>query len=229
MNVSRLRELGVGKRRLGDPLFTDGDAECRMFVREGILDLDDELLYHQVVVTFPCDVPNCEETFSSLLEFEMHYNSRHRFRCSQCRKQLPSAHFLDLHLSETHDSFFAAQAERKPMFRCFVEECPIVSQDILQRRSHCIEAHSFPHDFRYDSSHKKSKEKAQVKPTSSTETAATVDVLQASKDIKHFTFGKGKQGKTFSSKPWHTKGKTNHKKTTTEISTAELMDTLPPP
>lgn len=71
--------------------------------------------YFNRVNTFPCEVPGCQVTFSSLLDFEMHYNSCHRFICSQCRKPLPSAHFLDLHLSETHDSFFAAQAARKPM------------------------------------------------------------------------------------------------------------------
>lgn len=67
------------------------------------------------VAVFPCEVPGCKEVFSSVLQFDMHYNSCHRFICCQCKKPLPSAHLLDLHISESHDSFFAAQAERKPM------------------------------------------------------------------------------------------------------------------
>lgn len=35
--------------------------------------------------------------------------------CSVCRKILPSAHLLDLHVSENHDSFFAVKAEKQPM------------------------------------------------------------------------------------------------------------------
>ena len=33
--------------------------------------------------------------------------------CSVCGAALPSAHLLSLHISEAHDSFFAAQAARK--------------------------------------------------------------------------------------------------------------------
>lgn len=62
-----------------------------------------------------CHVPNCNNHFDTVFAYENHYNAFHRYLCSQCRKQLPSAHLLDLHLSERHDSFFAAQAERKPM------------------------------------------------------------------------------------------------------------------
>lgn len=34
-------------------------------------------------------------------------------RCSICKAVLPTLHFLDIHISELHDSFFAAQAARK--------------------------------------------------------------------------------------------------------------------
>lgn len=50
-----------------------------------------------------------------MLQYDQHYNSYHRFTCSQCSKSLPSSHLLDLHLMEAHDAFFAAQAEKKPM------------------------------------------------------------------------------------------------------------------
>ena len=35
------------------------------------------------------------------------------FECSICHVQLLTGHYLDLHLLEVHDSFFAAQAARR--------------------------------------------------------------------------------------------------------------------
>ncbi|XP_054288232.1 zinc finger protein 511-like [Macrosteles quadrilineatus] len=231
----RLKKLGVGRRLSNDPLFAEGDRVCRMFLREGIIDIDDEQLCHQVVAVFPCDVPGCKETFASLMEFDMHYNSRHRYACRECNKHLPTGHLLDLHISETHDSFFAAQAERKPMYQCFVEECSVVSQDDVQRRKHCIEVHSFPPDFRFDQSRKKGNKKNTNKNKTSEpcEEAMMVDETQEKKPQKGkpITFGRGKQGKMFV-KPWHAKGKEqkttpNDKTEQSEISTCELMEALP--
>uniref|UniRef100_A0A1B6J4M3 C2H2-type domain-containing protein n=1 Tax=Homalodisca liturata TaxID=320908 RepID=A0A1B6J4M3_9HEMI len=230
-SFANLRRLGVGKRVPEDPIFAAGDVLCHMFVRQGVVDIDDEQLCHEVVASFPCEVPGCQETFSALLDFEMHYNSRHRNICSQCRKPLPSAHLLDLHISESHDSFFAAQAERKPMFRCFVEDCSVVSKDISERRSHCIEVHNFPHDFRYDQSLKKGKKTNQQKKPEREGEAMAVDEVNQKKPTtkKAFTFGHSKQGKTFSSKPWHAQGKKPQNKPVPieEMDTNDLMDTLP--
>jgi hypothetical protein len=33
----------------------------------------------------------------------------HKFECAMCHACLPSAHLLELHLEELHDSYFAAQ------------------------------------------------------------------------------------------------------------------------
>lgn len=67
-----------------------------------------------------CNVPGCRKQFDTVFAYESHYNSLHRYLCAECRKCLPSAHLLDLHLSERHDSFFAVQVEKgiKPMV-CF--------------------------------------------------------------------------------------------------------------
>lgn len=67
------------------------------------------------VAKFPCHMMGCVLKFDSLLQYELHYNSSHHYYCNECSKQLPSPHLLDLHISETHDSFFLAQAQRKPM------------------------------------------------------------------------------------------------------------------
>jgi hypothetical protein len=37
------------------------------------------------------------------------------YACSVCKKQLISAHLLDLHVSENHDSYFDLQKDKKPM------------------------------------------------------------------------------------------------------------------
>lgn len=46
----------------------------------------------------------------------------HKFECSTCHACLPTAHLLDIHVAEVHDSFFAAQAARRlPVYLCLVE------------------------------------------------------------------------------------------------------------
>lgn len=52
MAEAELRKLGVGKRLPDDPLFAAGDKLCRIYVREGIVDVDDEDLCHQVYVPY---------------------------------------------------------------------------------------------------------------------------------------------------------------------------------
>lgn len=37
------------------------------------------------------------------------------YTCSVCKKKLISAHLLDLHVSENHDSYFDIQKLKKPM------------------------------------------------------------------------------------------------------------------
>lgn len=76
-------------------------------------------LFYRLIESFPCCVPTCNLVFKTVAEFDMHYNSFHRFVCSQCNKPLASPHLLDLHLSEMHDSFFHMLAGRKPMVSAF--------------------------------------------------------------------------------------------------------------
>lgn len=87
------------------------------------------------IAKFPCSVFGCMLEFDSLLQYEMHYNSSHRYICSECRKRLPSPHLLDLHISETHDSFFLAQTQRNPMV-CYIIK--LVTLCITPRLQKCI-------------------------------------------------------------------------------------------
>lgn len=39
------------------------------------------------------------------------------YDCSVCKKKLISAHLLDLHVAEYHDSYFELEKDKKPMVR----------------------------------------------------------------------------------------------------------------
>ncbi|KAK7792704.1 hypothetical protein R5R35_007519 [Gryllus longicercus] len=202
--IEQLTALGQGRRHPTDPFFVAGDEVCKATERQGVYDIDEEELCHQGVPAFPCHIPGCCAVFELLMDFEMHYNSLHRYPCSVCKKQLPSAHLLDLHVAESHDSFFQVQSERMPMYQCYVEECGEKFSTPKDRRDHCISLHKFPHDFRFDSSWKqkgnvkKHKKKANVEVTD-------VDMQQdghhseAKRPAKNVFRGKGKRG----GRMWH--------------------------
>jgi hypothetical protein len=46
--IDMLRKLGMGRRQPCDPFFAEGDAVCRAGKREGIVEIDDEDLCHEV-------------------------------------------------------------------------------------------------------------------------------------------------------------------------------------
>lgn len=119
--------------------------------------------------------------------------------CSVCKKKLISAHLLDLHVSENHDSYFDIAKLKKPMvtklqklktcdiltnlflkFACYLEECKHKSSTPEDRKDHCIKIHKFPHDFRFDKVASKKKS-----PSNSMDT--TEDPLSAAKP-KYTTF-----------------------------------------
>ncbi len=52
-----------------------------------------------------CSLPPHEDTlvFSTFQEFEIHYAKSHANRCSECRRNFPTEHFLGLHIGENHD------------------------------------------------------------------------------------------------------------------------------
>ena len=130
-------------RTPSDPFFADGDAVCGMRTCAYLTQDDDERLLHPDYPDFPC--PDCPETFRQLIDFETHYATMHRHECGQphCRRSFPSAHLLELHLSETHDSFFAALSAKKPSFGCFLQKCGEKFWTAEERKSHCVRKHEF--------------------------------------------------------------------------------------
>ncbi|XP_063710103.1 zinc finger protein 511 [Culicoides brevitarsis] len=142
--------------------FLSGSNSCLpKFIKHGIVrDFEEpEESQNSSSESISCNIPGCVNIFNSAREYESHYNSVHRYTCNTCHKHLPSPHLLDLHIEETHDSFFAVTAARKPNFACYVEECCHKSIDAAARRDHCIKVHKFPHDFRFDKVVKAKKKK----------------------------------------------------------------------
>lgn len=165
---------------------------------------------------------HCNVQFDTVFAYDNHYNAQHRYLCTQCQKHLPSAHLLDLHLSEQHDSFFAVQAERKPMVRlpfnilchfldtyipissqyaCFLEECPHKSSTPAERRDHCITQHKLPHDFRFGTKKSGGQSSNKLKPepaTATKEFQQSTDGMHSmtTQHLKIISFGHG-QAKTF--------------------------------
>uniref|UniRef100_A0A1B6CLS2 C2H2-type domain-containing protein n=1 Tax=Clastoptera arizonana TaxID=38151 RepID=A0A1B6CLS2_9HEMI len=223
MDIENLKLVGVGRRQPNDDLFVSGDQICRMFKREGIVDIDEEQLCHKIISIFQCELANCPREFTSILEYEDHYNSCHRFTCIVCKKSLPSSHLLDIHISETHDSFFLAQADRKPMYKCYVEDCDVKSLNAAERKSHCIVEHKLPPNFRFDCAPKKN-----IKKRNDNQMDVTEDKPKAPTKGP-FTFGYNSQQKFCQRKPWHKRGNRSTLKPDKEqpLEMSQLMDTLP--
>ncbi|XP_015433413.1 PREDICTED: zinc finger protein 511 [Dufourea novaeangliae] len=154
-----LQNIGVGLRPIDDPFFEDSYRACKIFQRKGVtVDIDEELC-HEPIKEFPCYATGCITTFKTLVDFEMHYNSNHRYVCSECKKSLHNSRLLDIHIQETHDSFFQVLSTKQPMYQCYVSECDLKFNDPVERKDHCINIHMFPKNFRFDNaSHSVKKE-----------------------------------------------------------------------
>ena len=164
---SYVARLGVHMRGAGDDFFAEGDSVCAMRTCQYMTQVDIEEFLHKDYEEFACSVPGCQARFSQLIDSETHYNAKHRHTCSQCKKCLPSPHLLDLHLSENHDSYFQLLAAKKPSFQCFLETCLERFWSPKDRREHCIQIHSFPKNFKFDVSSKKSSSTRNSKASSS--------------------------------------------------------------
>ncbi|XP_035901176.1 protein lethal(2)k10201 [Anopheles stephensi] len=177
-----LQRYAVGPRAKDDEFFRDGNAYIKPFVKLGVLSEFPAAEAEPEDVEISCNVPDCNFFCQSVVDYELHYNAQHRYTCAQCKKSLPNAHFLDLHLSETHDSYFAAQvqAANRPMYACYLEECKHRSKDPAERRDHCIREHKFPHNFRFDK-----QTHSQSKAGKSTKTAVPMDTENVTSPISN--------------------------------------------
>ncbi|XP_027724516.1 zinc finger protein 511-like [Vombatus ursinus] len=133
----------------GHPLFEDGDVQRHAYLQDVITQVS-QVPERPRVAAFGCHVAGCQQEFGSLEAYEHHYRSLHTHVCSVCRRSFPSAHLLDVHILEWHDSLFQLLAERQSMHRCLVEGCPDRFRGSRERKEHLVRAHRYPPDFRFD-------------------------------------------------------------------------------
>ncbi|XP_054456589.1 zinc finger protein 511 [Anoplopoma fimbria] len=134
-------------------LFEDGDIHRHMYLQDLYVSQDDNKPTLSVS-EFACHISGCSAVFSSLEEYEHHYNSLHRHVCCSCRRSLPSARLLDIHIQEWHDSLFTILAQRQDMYQCLVEGCGQKFRTGKHRKEHLIRIHKYPPDFRFDKTKK---------------------------------------------------------------------------
>ncbi|XP_002741505.1 zinc finger protein 511-like [Saccoglossus kowalevskii] len=144
------------KRRLppDDLFFEDGDVECFLQAKQYPLDLEDDDT-EPSVPEFKCHEPRCNDLFTSIQAYEIHYNSKHRYVCNHCKRFFPSNHLLDIHVLEWHDALFQMLAEKQNMYCCLIESCGERFKTTKDRKSHLVKIHKYPTNFRFDKTAKR--------------------------------------------------------------------------
>jgi hypothetical protein len=96
------------------PAETEADRETSQQPAAKITELDPAAAAAESTFNMRCSLPPHREPvkFASYEEFEAHYHKTHTNRCLECRKNLPSAHLLSLHIEEMHDAFAVVKRER---------------------------------------------------------------------------------------------------------------------
>lgn len=56
--------------------------------------------------------PHAALSFSTYDEYDIHYKKSHLHRCVECERNLPTEHFLNLHIAENHDPLNEAKKAR---------------------------------------------------------------------------------------------------------------------
>ncbi|KAK8397635.1 hypothetical protein O3P69_004429 [Scylla paramamosain] len=147
---SYLASLGVHHYAWHDPLLAEGLAVCTPLNKTPCIDVDEEEFFHPSVDSLVCNVGGCKKTFTTVADYAAHQRSCHQHVCSSCKQSFPTHHLLDLHLLEAHDTLFQLMAEKNPQYQCFLETCQEKFRNPTERKTHCIEAHKFPSNFRFD-------------------------------------------------------------------------------
>ncbi|KAK3725504.1 hypothetical protein LTR37_000474 [Vermiconidia calcicola] len=96
-----------------------------------------------------CQLPSHKPLkFASYPEYESHYQQAHTNRCTDCRKNFPTGHFLELHIAENHDPIAASKRDAgEKTYSCFVEGCEKICSEWQKRRSHLVDKHGYPKNY----------------------------------------------------------------------------------
>ncbi|XP_050426369.1 zinc finger protein 511 [Adelges cooleyi] len=171
--LNKLLACGKRQKSIDDVLFRPIDKLLRIYRRDGIFEIEDEIDEPRQTDQFKCNVNGCTGNFTSMTAYAMHYNSNHRYTCIYCRKTLQSSHLLDLHVCETHDNFFSVSATRKPMYKCLIETCCELFWNADERMNHCKEYHKLTQSFLLHQGKKKNYKKRNNNRTQSGGTSSS--------------------------------------------------------
>lgn len=98
----------------------------------------------------PCPITGCAARLSAMEDFEDHYFARHTATCSVCSRAFPTTRLLNIHVAESHDSFFQAKVGRGyPMYECLVEGCGTKFTSDKARHQHLVDKHKFPVSYEF--------------------------------------------------------------------------------
>jgi hypothetical protein len=78
------------------------------------VELDNVEANSETIEVMRCSLPPHRQSisFASFEAYEVHYAKAHVNRCSECRKNFPTEHFLGLHIEENHDPLNAVRKAR---------------------------------------------------------------------------------------------------------------------
>lgn len=92
--------------------------------------------------------PHHPLSFNTYVDYETHYQQDHTNRCEECGNNFPTAHFINLHITENHDPIIATKRDAgEKTYACFVEDCDKLCNDWKKRRSHLVDKHGFPRNY----------------------------------------------------------------------------------
>ncbi|KAH0544398.1 hypothetical protein FGG08_001424 [Glutinoglossum americanum] len=114
------------------------------------VELDNVEAQSENIEVMRCSLPPHRQSisFASFEAYEVHYAKAHVNRCSECRKNFPTEHFLSLHIEENHDPLNEVRKARGgKTYACFVEDCDRKCSTPQKRRMHLVDKHAFPKDY----------------------------------------------------------------------------------
>ncbi|KAI3337172.1 hypothetical protein HD806DRAFT_528748 [Xylariaceae sp. AK1471] len=112
--------------------------------------LDESAVDTSSDIAMRCSLPPHREvlSFTTYEDYETHYNKSHTNRCTECYKNFPSEHLLNVHFEDCHDVFAAVKREKgEHTYSCFVEGCDRKCRTPYKRRSHLIDKHMYPKNY----------------------------------------------------------------------------------